>query len=79
MHAALASLPAKEREVVMLWAWEGLAPREIAVALGTSANAVSLRLSRAKRRMKSHLASHGARQDLAGAGQEVHVSEKEAR
>jgi RNA polymerase sigma-70 factor (ECF subfamily) len=79
VHAALASLPAKEREVVMLWAWEGLAPREIAVALGTSANAVSLRLSRAKRRMKAHLASHGTRQDLAGGGQEVHVSEKEAR
>lgn len=79
VHAALAALPAKEREVVMLWAWEGLAPREIAVALGTSANAVSLRLSRAKRRMKSYLASHGTRQDPPGGGQEVHVSEEEAR
>lgn len=83
LHAALAALPAKEREVVMLWAWEGLAPREIAVALGTSANAVSLRLSRARRRMRSylvsHLASHGTRQDPAGGGQEVHVSEEEAR
>jgi RNA polymerase sigma-70 factor (ECF subfamily) len=79
LHAALAALPAREREVVMLWAWEGLAPREIAIALGTSANAVSLRLSRARRRMRSHLASRGTRQDPPGGGQEVHVSEEEAR
>jgi RNA polymerase sigma-70 factor (ECF subfamily) len=79
VHAALAALPAKERDVVLLWAWEGLAPREIAVALGTSANAVSLRLSRARRRMKSYLASRGTRQDPAGGGHEVPVSEEEAR
>jgi RNA polymerase sigma-70 factor (ECF subfamily) len=58
LDAALASLSPRDREVVLLWAWEGLAPREIAVAIGTSANAVSLRLSRAKRRLKTHLARH---------------------
>ena len=38
---ALAALPATDAEVLRLWAWEDLAPREIAVALGTTANAVS--------------------------------------
>jgi len=75
--AALAALSDRDREVVLLWAWEGLAPREIAIALGTSANAVSLRLSRAKRRLKSRLARHPARQDARGLGQETGVSGKE--
>jgi RNA polymerase sigma-70 factor, ECF subfamily len=75
VDAALAALPAKDREVVLLWAWEGLAPREIAVALGTSANAVSLRLTRAKRRLKAHL----ARQDSHGRGQKTGVSGRETR
>jgi RNA polymerase sigma factor (sigma-70 family) len=75
VDAALAALSAKDREVVLLWAWEGLAPREIAVALGTSANAVSLRLSRAKRRLKSRL----ARQDPQGRGQKTGVSGEETR
>jgi RNA polymerase sigma-70 factor (ECF subfamily) len=75
VEAALASLSAKDREVVLLWAWEGRAPREIAVAVGTSANAVSLRLSRAKRRLKSRL----ARQDPQGRGQKTGVSGEETR
>lgn len=61
---ALASLPEPDLEVVTLWAWEGLEPREIAVVLGTTPNAVSLRLSRAKKRLASLL----ERQDRAGAG-----------
>lgn len=79
MDAALASLSAKDREIVLLWAWEGLAPREIAIALGTSANAVSLRLSRAKRRLRSQLARHGTRQDFDGPGQKTGVSGTETR
>lgn len=79
VDAALASLSAKDREVVLLWAWEGLAPREIAITVGTSANAVSLRLSRAKRRLKSHLARHPAGQDSHGPGQKTGVSGKETR
>jgi len=73
--AALAALSAKDREVVLLWAWEELAPREIAIAVGTSANAVSLRLSRAKRRLKSHLARH----DPHGLGQKTGVHGEETR
>lgn len=53
--AALDELGDRDRELVLLWAWEGLQPREIAVVLGTSANAVSLRLSRARRRLRTRL------------------------
>ncbi len=49
VHEALASLRPLDREVVMLWAWEGLAPREIATVTGLTANAVSIRLHKAKR------------------------------
>lgn len=51
VHAALAGLRELDREVVRLWAWEGLAPREIAVATGLSANAVSIRLHKAKKHL----------------------------
>jgi RNA polymerase sigma-70 factor, ECF subfamily len=77
--AALGALSDRDREVVLLWAWEGLTPREIAVVLGTSANAVSLRLSRAKRRLRSHLARHELRQDPGRLGQKTGVSGKETR
>jgi RNA polymerase sigma-70 factor, ECF subfamily len=49
---ALAALPADDGEVLRLWAWEQLPPREIAVALGISANAASIRLHRAKKRLR---------------------------
>jgi RNA polymerase sigma-70 factor (ECF subfamily) len=55
--AALAELPAEDREIVRLWAWEQLAPREIAVVLAISPNAASIRLHRAKRRLADRLGS----------------------
>ncbi len=55
LEAALAALPATDAEVLRLWAWEGLEPREIALVLGTTANAVSIRLHRAKQRLRSAL------------------------
>jgi RNA polymerase sigma-70 factor (ECF subfamily) len=48
LASALESLSPGERELVTLWAWDGLEPREIAVVLDTTANAVSLRLARIK-------------------------------
>lgn len=48
---ALNSLPAKERELLMLVAWEELTPSEIAVALGTSGSVVRKRLFRARKRL----------------------------
>ena len=66
LHQALDRLPDLDREVVRLWAWEGLEPREIAEALGTTANAVSVRLHRARHRLAEDI----DRQDRAPAGHE---------
>lgn len=64
LAAALNALSPADREVVTLWAWEQLEPREIAVVLDTTPNAVSLRLTRAKKR----LADDMRRQNRASAG-----------
>jgi RNA polymerase sigma-70 factor (ECF subfamily) len=55
VHRALARLRPDDRELLRLWAWEDLSPSEIAVVLGTSANAVRIRLHRARRRLASEL------------------------
>ena len=39
LAVALASLPSADQEVLRLWAWEQLEPREIAQVLGSTANA----------------------------------------
>jgi RNA polymerase sigma-70 factor (ECF subfamily) len=52
---ALTDLGEDDLELVRLWAWEQLEPREIAVVLGTSANAVSLRLGRVKRKLEKKM------------------------
>lgn len=54
---ALACLSATDAEVLRLWAWEELAPGEIARALGITANAASIRLHRAKGRLRDALGS----------------------
>lgn len=46
---ALASLADDDREVLRLWAWEQLEPREIAPVIGVSVNAASLRGTAAER------------------------------
>ena len=66
LREALAALPEADQEVLRLWAWEQLPPRDIALALGVSANAVSLRLHRATRRLKKVLTS---RQETGPTGQ----------
>jgi RNA polymerase sigma-70 factor (ECF subfamily) len=55
LAAALADLPGSDAEILRLWAWEELAPREIAMVLGISDNAASIRLHRAKRRLREAL------------------------
>ncbi|MEO7397584.1 MAG: sigma-70 family RNA polymerase sigma factor [Ilumatobacteraceae bacterium] len=65
LRAALARLSAADRELVQMWAWEGLEPREIAVALQISANAVSIRLHRIKQRLRNTL-GQGKELDPAG-------------
>jgi RNA polymerase sigma-70 factor, ECF subfamily len=75
---ALAALPPKEREVLQLWAWEQLAPREMATVLGITPNAASIRLHRATKRLRAHLLArqHPARKDAGGAG---HVGRRQER
>jgi RNA polymerase sigma factor (sigma-70 family) len=53
---ALAALNPRDREVLMLSAWEGLSAREAAVVLGCSEAAVHQRLSRARSRLSAQLA-----------------------
>lgn len=55
LHAALAQLRALDREVVLLWAYEELTPSRIAEVTGLSANAVSIRLHRAKKKLAAQL------------------------
>lgn len=50
VHRALAALRPDDRELLRLWAWEDLPPSDIAIVLGVSANAVRIRLHRARRR-----------------------------
>jgi RNA polymerase sigma-70 factor, ECF subfamily len=51
LRDALARLKADDREVLTLWAWEGLEAKDIATSLGISANAAAIRLHRARRRL----------------------------
>jgi RNA polymerase sigma-70 factor (ECF subfamily) len=66
LTTALAELDEADRELLRLWAWEQLEPREIAVVLDTTPNAVSLRLGRAKKKVAASV----ERQNRASAGQE---------
>lgn len=50
---ALSSLPPTDQEVLRLAAWEGLPASDIAAAIGCSANAAALRLSRARARLRA--------------------------
>jgi len=55
LDSALAQLSADDREIVRLWAWEQLQPREIAVVLDISPNAAAIRVHRAKQRLAALL------------------------
>lgn len=55
LEQAISQLNRDDRELVRLWAWEQLEPREIAVVVGSNPNSVSLRLTRVKKRLLSHL------------------------
>ncbi|HEX5608852.1 MAG TPA: sigma factor-like helix-turn-helix DNA-binding protein [Solirubrobacterales bacterium] len=56
---ALGRLKARDREVLMLAAWEELEPAQIGEVLGLSAVAVRSRLHRARRRLRQELAWAG--------------------
>lgn len=56
LHDAIGRLSELDREVIRLWAWERLEPREIAEVLRMTPNSVSVRLTRARRRLESDVA-----------------------
>lgn len=60
LRVALERLNESDREVLELWAWEELEPREIAAVLDTTANAVSLRLQRAKQNLSREMERQSA-------------------
>jgi RNA polymerase sigma-70 factor (ECF subfamily) len=64
---ALAALRQDDAELLRLWAWEQLAPAEIAEVLGTTVNAVNIRLHRARERLRAEL---GSRKDETASGHE---------
>lgn len=72
---ALAQLPIHDVELVRLWAWEQLEPREIAVVLGISANTASARLTRLRRRVQELLET---RHDPVAAGHEPGADQAES-
>ncbi|HWB90181.1 MAG TPA: sigma-70 family RNA polymerase sigma factor [Acidimicrobiia bacterium] len=75
LAAALAELSADDQEVLRLWAWEQLEPREIGPVLGISVNAATLRLGRARSRLGDAL----ARQDFGPTGHQSVKGTQEAR
>jgi RNA polymerase sigma-70 factor (ECF subfamily) len=60
LAAALRSLRPDDAELLRLWAWEQLAPAEIATVLGITPNAASIRLHRARGRLAEQLRKDGA-------------------
>jgi RNA polymerase sigma-70 factor (ECF subfamily) len=60
VHAALARLSERDREVLLLTAWERLDRRGIAAVLGCSTANVAVRLLRARRRLAALLADDAA-------------------
>ena len=56
LAATLARLRAKDREVLLLFAWEGLGYAEIAAALDIPVGTVRSRLSRSRKRVRDELA-----------------------
>ena len=56
LHEALAALRPEDAELLRLWAWEQLTPAEIAVVLDVTPNAVSIRLHRAREKLRERLA-----------------------
>ena len=56
LGAGLARLDEKDRELLMLVAWDGLSQSEAAVAMGCSRGALAVRLHRARRRLRAEVA-----------------------
>ncbi|MEJ7794323.1 MAG: sigma-70 family RNA polymerase sigma factor [Nocardioides sp.] len=61
LHEALERLREDDAELLRLWAWEQLTPGEIATVLDVTPNAVSIRLHRARAKLREELGKVEAR------------------
>ncbi len=59
LRGALLSLSPREREALLLVAWEGLSPDRAAIAVGCSPTTFRVRLHRARRHLAARLDPHG--------------------
>jgi RNA polymerase sigma-70 factor, ECF subfamily len=66
LEHALAGLGESDREILRLWAWEQLEAAEIATVMGLTANAASIRLHRAKKKLGENLESERKNQMTSG-------------
>lgn len=66
LNSALSDLKPLDREALLLVAWDGLSYREAAAALGCSSGALTVRLHRARRRLRAAIARREL-EDLEGA------------
>jgi RNA polymerase sigma factor (sigma-70 family) len=66
LRAGLAAMSERDREILLLTAWEGLTPTEIATVMGISANVVRVRLHRARTRIERRLAKEPTRNAAPG-------------
>ncbi|MEP9363590.1 sigma-70 family RNA polymerase sigma factor [Nocardioides sp. CN2-186] len=66
LHEALAALNPDDAELLRLWAWEQLAPGEVATVLDITTNAASIRLHRAREKLREQM-----RKIQAASGHEV--------
>lgn len=57
---AMSSLSSSDAELLRLWAWDGLQPRQISVVLGISTNAATVRLHRSKKKFAAAIGKHSA-------------------
>jgi len=57
VRASVRKLPKAQREALLLTAWEGLKPREIAKVTGSTANLVRVRLHHARKRLQRELSA----------------------
>ncbi|MFI1993619.1 RNA polymerase sigma factor [Actinoplanes sp. NPDC020271] len=66
LTAVLAAMRPEDAELLRLWAWEDLTPPQIALVLGVSANAATIRLHRAKQRLRKLIETAGHEESTEG-------------
>lgn len=55
VRKAIDSLPPGDQEILRLWAWENLSPKDIALVLGLPGVHVRMKLSRARKKLRKKL------------------------